>query len=136
MRESLICSHDNLIFDSLIGTHDYLVLIISYRRCIVDYILCIIDHDYVLLMIYYRMCTGPPPPHEGTPYAVKVYNAQKAGAVGVIIVEADVRCPLRLPHIRNGLLHPDSPATSPLLKVWGLGFRVRGFWGLGCGVRV
>jgi hypothetical protein len=29
---------------------------------------------------------GPPPPHEGTSYATKVYHAQKAGAVGVIIV--------------------------------------------------
>ncbi len=37
---------------------------------------------------------GPPPPHEGTPYAVKILHAQEAGAAGVIIVECDTRCPL------------------------------------------
>jgi hypothetical protein len=38
-----------------------------------------------------------------------------AGAVGVVIVECDTRCPLRLPHIRNGPLYPG--ASEPSLEV-------------------
>ena len=46
---------------------------------------------------------------------MQVLHAQQAGAAGVVIVECDVRNPLRLPHVCAGPVE-DAPG-APLLEV-------------------
>ena len=46
---------------------------------------------------------------------MQVLHAQQAGAAGVVIVECDVRNPLRLPHVCAGPVE-DAPG-APMLEV-------------------
>ena len=48
---------------------------------------------------------------------MQVLHAQQAGAAGVVIVECDVRNPLRLPHVRGCAGPVEDAPGAPLLEV-------------------